>query len=75
MQCHVSTEDKTCWANWSVLVCQADSLPYAETWLQLFPGCIDSSKINRYMLSRGSLSATFSVKQQFKPGLIQTSHS
>ena len=47
MQCHASTEDKACWANWCVLICHADSLPYAERWLQLYPGCVDPSKINR----------------------------
>lgn len=47
MQCHASTEDGKEWANWCVLICQQDSLHHAERWLQLFPGCIDASRINR----------------------------
>lgn len=50
MQCYAYTEDKTCWANWCVLVCQEQSLPYAERWLMIYPGCIDSSRINRRVI-------------------------
>ncbi len=48
MQCQAYTEDLIDWANWCVLVCQQDSLPYALGWLEIFRGCIDRSKINRY---------------------------
>jgi len=47
MQCHASAENGKAWANWCVLVCQQESLPYAERWLGLFPGCIRSSMIIR----------------------------
>jgi beta-lactamase superfamily II metal-dependent hydrolase len=46
MQCHAETADKACWANWFALVCHRDSLKYAQKWLEIFPGCIDKSKIN-----------------------------
>ena len=47
MQCHATTEDGKDWANWCALICQQDSLLHAERWLQLFPGCIDPTRINR----------------------------
>lgn len=47
MQCYASNHDNTSWASWCVLVCRESSLRYAQRWLQVFPGCIDSSKINK----------------------------
>ena len=47
MQCHASADDGKQWANWCVLVCHESSLTYAHRWLEIFPGCIDSAKINR----------------------------
>lgn len=47
MQCYACNEDKSCWANWCVLVCYEQSLPYARRWLQIFPSLIIPSRINQ----------------------------
>jgi len=47
MQCYVANEDSSCWANWCVLVCYEQSLPYAQRWVKLFPNRIIPSRINQ----------------------------
>lgn len=47
MQCYVANEDASCWANWCVLVCYEQSLPYAQRWAKLFPNRIIRSRINQ----------------------------
>lgn len=46
MQCHASTGDSSCWANWCVLVCYETSIRFARRWLEIFPNHVNPSLIN-----------------------------
>lgn len=46
MQCHASSADGKQWANWCVPVCHESSLNHALRWLEIFPGCVDPTRIN-----------------------------